>query len=66
MQGDIGDTFYILVDGKAYAEKVIEQGSSPTKVKQYKKGDYFGELALLRGMPRAASVVANVIYVNIV
>ena len=54
------------MEGKAYAEKVLEPGNPPTKVKQYKKGEYFGELALIRGLPRAASVVASVNPINIV
>ena len=34
--------------------------SNPSEsVKSYKPGDYFGELALLRGEPRAANVISN-------
>jgi cAMP-dependent protein kinase regulator len=52
-----GDKFFILVEGKAYAEKMIN--GLMTKVKDYKGGEYFGELALLKNEPRAASVVAE-------
>lgn len=52
-----GDKFFILVEGKAYAEKMIN--GVTTKVKDYKGGEYFGELALLKNEPRAASVVAE-------
>jgi len=31
----------------------------PKEVRQYKTGDYFGELALLKNAPRAASVYAR-------
>lgn len=29
-------------------------------VKEYRKGDFFGELALVKGEPRAANVIAKV------
>ena len=58
-QGEKGDKFYILDEGEAYAAKVFNIGEEEQNVKDHKKGDYFGELALLRDEPRAASVVAK-------
>ena len=58
-QGDRGDIFYILDEGSAHAEKVFEEGKKPEKVKDYQSGGYFGELALLKGEPRAATIVAD-------
>jgi len=58
-QDDRGDVFYILDEGNAHAEKVFEKGQPAQSVKDYKSGDYFGELALLKGEPRAASIIAD-------
>ena len=55
-QGDWGDLFYIVEEGNAVAIKEV-QGSEEV-VLEYKEGDYFGELALIKGQPRAASVKA--------
>jgi cAMP-dependent protein kinase regulator len=54
-EGDSGDSFYLLESGEADAYK----GDTSNKVLHYKKGDFFGELALLNDAPRAASVVAS-------
>ena len=55
-QGEAGEVFYILVEGAAKATL----DADPSKaVMQYKSGDYFGELALLRNEPRAANVKAK-------
>ena len=58
-QNDQGDKFYILDEGKAYASKVTEPGKPEERVFEYSKGGYFGELALLKNEPRAASVIAE-------
>jgi len=58
-QNDEADKFFILEEGECYAEKVFKTGESAQIVKDYKKGDYFGELALIRNEPRAATVVAK-------
>jgi cAMP-dependent protein kinase regulator len=58
-QGDKGDVFFILDDGKAHAQKLFEGHKEPQKVKDYESGGFFGELALLKGEPRAASIVAD-------
>jgi cAMP-dependent protein kinase regulator len=58
-EGEMGDIFYIIEDGSAVATKTLEPGKQPEKVKHYAKGDYFGELALIKGEPRAANIVAE-------
>ncbi len=57
-EGEMGDVFYIVEEGEAVATKALEPGKSATEVKKYSKGDYFGELALIKGEPRAANVIA--------
>lgn len=54
-EGDVGESFFLLESGDA---QVFKRGVD-TAVKEYKKGDYFGELALLNDAPRAASVVSR-------
>lgn len=58
-EGELGDVFYIIVEGQAIATKTLEPGKAPTEVKQYHSSDYFGELALIKGEPRAANIVAK-------
>ncbi|KAG5925123.1 protein kinase A regulatory subunit [Claviceps africana] len=54
-EGDPGHSFYLLESGEAEVFK----GDPSNKVLHYKKGDYFGELALLNDRPRAASIMAS-------
>ncbi|KFG80270.1 cAMP-dependent protein kinase regulatory subunit [Metarhizium anisopliae] len=54
-EGDPGHSFFLLESGEADAFK----GDQSNKVLHYKKGDFFGELALLNDQPRAASVMAS-------
>lgn len=58
--GDSRDqNFYILLEGEAVALKRLSPtDTQETVVMRYKKGDYFGELALLRNTSRAATVRA--------
>lgn len=56
-QGDDGDGFYIVEKGKCVASIDGEKGE--VVVKTYEKpGEFFGERALLKGEPRAATVRA--------
>jgi putative ABC transport system ATP-binding protein len=56
-QGDVGDKFFLLRDGTADVV-VAENGDSRT-LNTLKKGDPFGEMALLTGEPRNATVIAR-------
>jgi len=54
-QGDAGDLFYILENGSA--DVFIKKGDEEAKkVTSYSAGAVFGELALMYGEPRAATV----------
>lgn len=55
-QGERDDKMYILQSGEAVA--CIKGDEGEAEVMQYKSGDFFGEIALLLGEPRKASVYA--------
>lgn len=67
-QDEPGDKFYIVEEGSLYAMKMTPTDGEK-RVMDYKAGDYFGELALLKNQPRAASVLvasdtAKVLYMT--
>ena len=56
-QGDLGDKFYVVRNGSVEVSKT-KDGRSDTMV-NLGPGAFFGELALLRDEPRAATVIAT-------
>ncbi len=56
-QGDIGDKFYVVRNGRAEVSRVRDGNKTDTLV-TLGPGAFFGELALLRDEPRAATVTA--------
>lgn len=56
-QGSIGSTLYIITSGQVRIYTTSEAGQELT-VTIFRDGDFFGEMALLDGQPRAASAEA--------
>jgi len=55
-QGEAGSSFYVVVRGAL--EVVREQAGAPARLGVLEEGAFFGEMALLTGAPRSASVWA--------
>ncbi|KAG8994751.1 hypothetical protein FRB94_012589 [Tulasnella sp. JGI-2019a] len=55
-QGETGKEFYIVEEGEATVSKKVDGSTEEEIVMHLKRGDYFGELALLHRAPRAATV----------
>ena len=56
-QGEAGDSMFILVDGEASV--VVDRNGFQAHVASLKSGDCFGEMSLLTGEKRSASVIAS-------
>lgn len=56
-QGDDGTSMFILVDGEASV--VVERDGEATRVAGLRAGDCFGEMSLLTGQKRSATVLAQ-------
>ena len=58
-EGDEGSTFYIILAGDIAIEKKRDkEGKKFQKLAVLRKGDYFGEMAVLEGQPRFAQARA--------
>ena len=58
-QGDTGDSMFVVIDGRV--EVTAEQAdAAPVRLAVLGDGDYFGEMSLMTGAPRVATVTALV------
>ncbi len=56
-EGEPGDRFYVVASGRLRVERRDESGER-VRLAELADGSFFGEMALLSGAPRSASVVA--------
>ena len=55
-EGDKGDSFYVLAEGRA---EVFHEKPKRKKIADLGSGDFFGEISLLTNEPRSATVIAK-------
>ena len=58
-EGESGDVFYFIQSGTCKATKKNKSTHQEETVYNFAENDYFGELALLKNEPRAASIVTT-------
>jgi len=58
-EGDTADALYVLVDGRVDVTAHGEKGRTDKHIRYMKAPSYFGEIGLLQGIPRTATVTAT-------
>lgn len=59
VEGEIGDTFYLVEEGGAIALKKNPDGPGEAMVKEYEKGGYFGGMPIFSSLPFIIVAFAN-------
>ncbi len=58
VEGDLADSFYVVLEGRLDVSAVGERGGRPRWLRSLEAGSYFGEIGLIGNVPRTASVAA--------
>ena len=57
-QGDHGESLFVIRSGRVSIEKTFDHGPA-TRIATLGAGEFFGEMSLLTGEPRTASIIAE-------
>ncbi len=55
-EGEYGDTFYLIIEGRACVSKYLDEENPRRVLHWLQPGDFFGEIALVQGDLRTATV----------
>jgi len=58
-EGDIGDKFFVIVDGKVSITCANEETKQEQELETLQAGQWFGEMSLLLNTPRSASAISK-------
>jgi MFS family permease len=59
-EGAVADAFYVVVDGRLAVTSTGDGASAPVALGELGPGDCFGEIGLVNGRPRTATVTARI------